>query len=336
MAPALAIGCAATARAAAVAAAAAAPVAAAALAAAGGSGGGGAGGSGGGGGGGAGGSGGAGGGGAQDFPSTSVFYQDISARRSTANRSPSWARCRPRAGAAACASTSRSPCCTPTPASRRVRSRRPSQQIDCDTAPIPVPPGGHTEGVQRLRLLRGGDCHLLVYQGTRLYELYQSDITGGMATGGTFTGNCLVVWDLTQRLLGQPVDGGRRLLARRRLQRRRRRRRADGAAHLEDRRGHGRRRQPRHALHALEQPHPRRRLRAPGDAPRRPVGRRHDAALRRAPAPQGVVRRVDAAERRRRAWWRARSRSTACSSPTAATCTSRPPTTSPTSSRRRR
>ena len=68
---------------------------------------------------------------------------------------------------------------------------------DCDTAPIPLPPGGKTEGTSDYAC-SGGDCHLLVFQGTRLYELYQSDVTGGMATGGDFSGSCLVVWDLTR------------------------------------------------------------------------------------------------------------------------------------------
>jgi serine/threonine-protein kinase len=36
-----------------------------------------------------------------------------------------------------------------------------------------------------------------VFQGTRLYELYQANVTGGLATGGDFSGSCLVVWDLT-------------------------------------------------------------------------------------------------------------------------------------------
>jgi len=75
---------------------------------------------------------------------------------------------------------------------------------DCDTAPIPLVPGGKTEGSGDYAC-SGGDCHLIVYQGTRLYELYQSDVTGGMATGGTFTGGCLVVWDLT-RDYWQPKD----------------------------------------------------------------------------------------------------------------------------------
>jgi serine/threonine-protein kinase len=68
---------------------------------------------------------------------------------------------------------------------------------DCDTAPVPLPPGGKGEGVDNYACGGGEDCHLFVYQGQRLYELYQSNITGGMATGGSFTATCLVVWDLT-------------------------------------------------------------------------------------------------------------------------------------------
>lgn len=69
---------------------------------------------------------------------------------------------------------------------------------DCDTAPVPLPPGGKGEGVDDYACGGGEDCHLFVYQNARLYELYQSNITGGMATGGTFTATCLVVWDLTK------------------------------------------------------------------------------------------------------------------------------------------
>ncbi len=68
---------------------------------------------------------------------------------------------------------------------------------DCDTAPVPLPPGGRIEGNSDYSCADGGDCHLLVYQGKRLYELYQADVSTGSATGGTFSGACLVVWDLT-------------------------------------------------------------------------------------------------------------------------------------------
>jgi serine/threonine-protein kinase len=43
----------------------------------------------------------------------------------------------------------------------------------------------------------GGDCHLLVYQGTRLYELSVANIVGGQYDGNPFTGGCLAIWDLT-------------------------------------------------------------------------------------------------------------------------------------------
>src|SRR5262249_24136283 len=74
---------------------------------------------------------------------------------------------------------------------------------DCDTAPVPVPPGGAIEGSSNNNYEcdggpGGGDCHLLVYQGPRPYELYQANITGGDAAGGTFTGGCLALWDLTR------------------------------------------------------------------------------------------------------------------------------------------
>jgi serine/threonine-protein kinase len=80
---------------------------------------------------------------------------------------------------------------------RRAFTEDPGALPDCDTAPVPLVPGGKTEGSDNYAC-SGGDCHLLVYQGTRLYELYQSDVTSGVATGGSFTGSCLVVWDLTK------------------------------------------------------------------------------------------------------------------------------------------
>ena len=68
---------------------------------------------------------------------------------------------------------------------------------DCDTSPVPLPAGGAIEGHSDYHCSDGEDCHLLVYQGSRLYELYQADVSTGSATGGTFSGGCLVVWDLT-------------------------------------------------------------------------------------------------------------------------------------------
>jgi hypothetical protein len=80
---------------------------------------------------------------------------------------------------------------------RRAFTEDPGALPDCDTAPVPLVPGGKTEGSDNYACA-DGDCHLIVYQGTRLYELYQSNVTSGVATGGTFTGSCLVVWDLTR------------------------------------------------------------------------------------------------------------------------------------------
>ena len=80
---------------------------------------------------------------------------------------------------------------------RRTFTQDPGALPDCDTSPVPLVPGGKTEGSDNYAC-SGGDCHLIVFQGTRLYELYQADVTSGIATGGDFTGSCLVVWELTR------------------------------------------------------------------------------------------------------------------------------------------
>ena len=68
---------------------------------------------------------------------------------------------------------------------------------DCDQVPVPVPPGGATEGSPTYACdTSQDDCHILVYQGRRLYELYQASIAGGVSTGSPFTTVCAVVWDL--------------------------------------------------------------------------------------------------------------------------------------------
>ena len=69
---------------------------------------------------------------------------------------------------------------------------------DCDTAPIPVPPNGAVEGNPTYACADGGDCHLIVVQGTRLYEAWTADISGGTATGTPFSSGCLALWDLTK------------------------------------------------------------------------------------------------------------------------------------------
>ena len=74
---------------------------------------------------------------------------------------------------------------------------------DCDMTAVPIPPGGNAEGSSNYACDTSyqtegqGDCHVLVYQGTRLYELYNTNIAGGLSTGTPFTTLCEVVWDLT-------------------------------------------------------------------------------------------------------------------------------------------
>ena len=87
--------------------------------------------------------------------------------------------------------------CAATGIVRRVYTQVGDNQPDCDLAAVPLPLGGKIEGADNYDC-SGGDCHLIVYQGTRLYELYQAGITGGASIGGTFTGGCLAIWDLTR------------------------------------------------------------------------------------------------------------------------------------------
>jgi len=87
--------------------------------------------------------------------------------------------------------------CAAPSVTRRMYTPTDDTQPDCDLAAVPVPSGGKTEGSDNYAC-DGGDCHMIVYQGTRLYELYQANIIGGAATGGTFQGTCLAIWDLTR------------------------------------------------------------------------------------------------------------------------------------------
>lgn len=66
---------------------------------------------------------------------------------------------------------------------------------DCDTAPIPVPDGGHIEGESGYVCEGGGDCHLIVVDeaSCRLYEQWRANVPAlDQASGG-----CLAVWDLS-------------------------------------------------------------------------------------------------------------------------------------------
>jgi serine/threonine-protein kinase len=135
------------------------------------------------------------------FPSTSTFYQDISQAmvdpESTTIMTSllaAWP------GGSGTSGLGIDPSMVILNAAASV-ARRPfdngGDDPDCDAAPVPLPAGGHIEGSTGDYSCDGGDCHLLVYQGARLYELYQADVSTGLATGGTFSGGCLVVWDLT-------------------------------------------------------------------------------------------------------------------------------------------
>lgn len=82
---------------------------------------------------------------------------------------------------------------------------------DCDMTTVPIPPGGNAEGSTDYACdTSQNDCHVLVYQGTRLYELYNTTISGGLATGSPFTTLCEVVWDLTRDYwqAGSPYSRG--------------------------------------------------------------------------------------------------------------------------------
>ncbi|HEU4728500.1 MAG TPA: hypothetical protein VFT22_11435 [Kofleriaceae bacterium] len=91
-------------------------------------------------------------------------------------------------------------CAAPT-TPRRTYTQNGDHQPDCDLASVPLPTGGKIEGADDYAC-PDGDCHLIVYQGSRIYELYQASVTGGAAIGGEFTGTCLAVWDLTHDYWG--------------------------------------------------------------------------------------------------------------------------------------
>jgi serine/threonine-protein kinase len=69
--------------------------------------------------------------------------------------------------------------------------------------PVPLPAGGHVEGSDDYACplkadgTLDGDCHLLVVQGARLFEMWRAHVAGGVP-GGAFSGGCLAVWDLTR------------------------------------------------------------------------------------------------------------------------------------------
>jgi hypothetical protein len=83
-------------------------------------------------------------------------------------------------------------------ASTPMRTFTPNSEFynpDCDHVPMPVPPGGKLEGESGYACTNGGDCHLIVVQGDKLYEMWRADFAGG-SDSGAFSGGCLAVWDL--------------------------------------------------------------------------------------------------------------------------------------------
>lgn len=62
---------------------------------------------------------------------------------------------------------------------------------DCERVPFPVPAGGAIEGEDGYTCTTGGDCHLLVVEGRKLYEMWRADVSSS-----GFRGGCGVVWDL--------------------------------------------------------------------------------------------------------------------------------------------
>jgi serine/threonine-protein kinase len=145
-----------------------------------------------------------------DFPATSIFYQDISNAPVDGQWNTIKAVLANGWGNAFQLDPSFEINCADGNVARRPFTQDPGAMPDCDTAPVPVPPGGKIEGEKDYFCSSGGDCHMLVYQGTRLYELYQGSISGGQYMGGTFTGSCLVVWDLTKDYwkAGNPYSRG--------------------------------------------------------------------------------------------------------------------------------
>jgi hypothetical protein len=63
---------------------------------------------------------------------------------------------------------------------------------DCDSAPVPIPVGGHLEGETGYNCTSSGDCHLIVIEPKehRIYEQWRVDFTSGSYQGG-----CLAIWD---------------------------------------------------------------------------------------------------------------------------------------------
>lgn len=65
---------------------------------------------------------------------------------------------------------------------------------DCDVRfAFPLPPGGAIEGEDGYTCTSGGDCHLLVVQGSTLFEAYAANVAGGQVQS-----SCALKWDLAR------------------------------------------------------------------------------------------------------------------------------------------
>jgi serine/threonine-protein kinase len=67
---------------------------------------------------------------------------------------------------------------------------------DCDHVPMPVPANGAIEGEDGYACTHNGDCHLIVIHepSHTLYEMWRANIVDDT----TFGGGCLATWDLTR------------------------------------------------------------------------------------------------------------------------------------------
>ena len=150
------------------------------------------------------------------FPSSAVFYQDISG----AAVDSQWSTIAQVLAGGWGNNFQLDPSFTVLYADPSVTRRtftQPSSALpDCDTAPTPIPAGGNIEGESNYFCSMGDDCHLLVYQGTRLYEMYQGSHHGRSGDGRDVHGICLVIWDLTNDYWQTHAVFSRRWMQRRR------------------------------------------------------------------------------------------------------------------------
>jgi serine/threonine-protein kinase len=142
--------------------------------------------------------------GPDSFPSTSPWYQDISAAAVASDSGPIISRLQAAPWGSLKIDVSFAILHADASVARRAYTTNSAYYMpDCDLAAVPIPPGGAIENYPLMGYTcGGGDCHLLVYQGTRLYELGVTNIAGGMFDGNPFTGGCLAIWDLTKDVWG--------------------------------------------------------------------------------------------------------------------------------------